>query len=230
MELKFRIWDSENMKFVVPTGKITLEKMIASDRFKVDMFTGITMRDGTEVWENDIICYERASAFKRHWSSVTDIPEIERIFLEQMAKKTTDYEVVRFDDGAFRAGELSAHTILRGGRESVEDRMGGDAHISITNLRVICNVWEVPEFYISKRWNAYPDNEKWKLYERHKDSSRLRFVCGSCHEYTDEPRTIAIGGLHCENCDHMLTERTPGGQHPDFNWFAKFTHEHERTK
>lgn len=228
MELKFRIWDSENVKFVKPTGKISLEKMIASDRYKVDLFSGITMRDGTEVWENDIIYYERASAFKRHWSSITDIPEIERIHLEQMSKKTTYYEVVKFRDGAFKAGELDAHTILRGGKESVEDRIGGDLHVSTTNLRVIGNVWEIPELYVSERWNGFSDREKWERYKWYKGSSRLKFVCGSCHEYADEPQTIAIGGLHCENCDYMLTKGTPGGQHPVFNWFAKFTHEHTK--
>lgn len=73
----------------------------------------------------------------------------------------------------------------------------------------------------AKEFNGLTSREKWKYWE---GMDARQWLCRSCESPTDGPKRappFPRAEVCCGDCDHVLTQRTGGGQSDPFNWIMR---------
>lgn len=113
-QLKFRAWDKDferfrdEMDYVIAPDTGLAHWIHDCEYFQeiaenliLQQFTGLYDCNGKEIWEGDILEYKRYYANIRWWSTVSEIPEIEKATERQRQDFYIEKGIIRFNDGAF---------------------------------------------------------------------------------------------------------------------------------
>lgn len=113
--LKFRCWNGEQM---VSPDYITREGLgwwkensIPTCSSAIMQSTGILDNNGKEIYEFDILQYKYYYVGIKWWSTVSEIPEIEKHTEQGRQNYQIQREIVTYRDGAFKIPGLYLHEI-----------------------------------------------------------------------------------------------------------------------
>ena len=149
--LKFRAWTGEQMVSPDYIARDSVafwkENNIPTSSDKVMQFTGLLDKNGKEVFEGDILQYKYYYVGIKWWSTVSEIPEIEKRTEQGRQDYHTQRETVAYRDGAFKIPGLYLHEINMREDKLVERTKTGQTHMNnfeekYWDFEVIGNIFE----------------------------------------------------------------------------------------
>ena len=117
-EIKFRAWDDINKEMVFQhvDGLQSVFNHDILKRFEnIMQYSGVKDMNGVEIFEGDIVQYKHYHIYKKWWSTVSEIPEIEKGAEEGRKNFDLFKGDITFYDGCFRIngkafGEFQIHS------------------------------------------------------------------------------------------------------------------------
>jgi uncharacterized phage protein (TIGR01671 family) len=152
-EIKFRVWDGTQWSHFTLGQSWTGWMQSVYDEHclngrKFCQSTGITDKNGVEIFEGDVIQFKYYNVYKRWWSNKHEIPKIEAEVEQQRNHVQLQIATVVFSDGCFilRDGyPLTLMDVKRGSRFKKGQTSQCDTEEKQWDFEVMGNVYETPE-------------------------------------------------------------------------------------
>lgn len=153
--IKFRAWNEKANEFAQPelvgidgNGNIDLAGAEV-DFLRIEFYTPFKDINGDQICAGDIMQYKWYSAYKKWWSTITEITEIEKAFKEQKDNYFTSVGEVIVRNGAFYVGNcgIYLHELAFDLSKTVWQKgmSGGDTERRYWAFEIIGNIHQNPE-------------------------------------------------------------------------------------
>lgn len=143
--IKIRAWDKTGPCMIGPhdiTDTIWNHKEIR--QLPIMLFTGLSDKNGTEIYEGDIVQYKSYHINKRWWSSLSDIEVIKKECEEHRKEIYINRCTVNFQDGSFFFDHaISSKDVARGKMYETGQTHWCDTESKAWDFEVIGNIHKI---------------------------------------------------------------------------------------